>query len=316
MSSSLTIALAQIAPVWLNRQLTREKIGTYMGDAADLGADLVAFGEGLLPGYPFWVELTDGALFNNEAQKEAYALYVSEAVNIHDGDLEPLCEIAKDKRIAAYVGIIEKAHDRGGHSLYASMVYINKKGSIQSVHRKLMPTHEERLVWSPGDGHGLQVHKLGNFTVGGLNCWENWMPLARSALYAQGEDLHVAIWPGNFRNTGDITVFIAKEARSYVMSVSGLFRQEDISPDLPFADKMLERAGNVLADGGSCLAGPDGNWIITPFTNEEKLELAEIDHNRVNRERQNFDPSGHYSRPDVTKLEVNRQRQSTVDFND
>ena len=99
------------------------------------------------------------------------------------------------------LGIIERPADRGGHSVYASLVYIDAEGRIRSVHRKLMPTYEERLAWSPGDGHGLRVHRLGAFTVGGLNCWENWMPLPRAALYGLGEDLHVAVWPGNLRNT-------------------------------------------------------------------------------------------------------------------
>jgi nitrilase len=110
------------------------------------------------------------------------------------------------------LGCIERPVDRGGHSLYASLVYIDSDGVIQSVHRKLMPTYEERLTWSPGDGHRLRVHKLGAFTVGGLNCWENWMPLVQASLYGQGEDLHIAIWPGGVHNTHNITRFIAFES--------------------------------------------------------------------------------------------------------
>ena len=315
MKETLNVALAQIAPVWLDQQKTREKISSYISDAADQGADLVAFGEGLLPGYPFWVELTDGAKFNNELQKEAYAHYVKHAVNIEKGDLDELKKVCKDKNIAAYVGTIEKADNRGAHSCYATMVYISNSGTIESVHRKLRPTYEERLVWSPGDGHGLRVHQMESFTVGGLNCWENWMPLARTALYAQGEDLHVAIWPGSKRNTHDITPFMAKEGRSYVMSVAGLFGKSDIPDHLPFSDVMKSNASEVMADGGSCLAAPDGSWVIEPFEGE-KLKIAEINHKNVLKERQNFDPVGHYSRPDVTRLEVNRERQSTVHFKD
>ena len=107
-------------------------------------------------------------------------------------------------------------------------MYINQQGEIRSVHRKLQPTYDERLTWSPGDGNGLQVHKLKAFTAGGLNCWENWMPLSRTALYGMGEDLHVAIWPGGLHNTHDLTKFIAKESRSFVISVSGILKKEDI----------------------------------------------------------------------------------------
>ncbi|NQZ78199.1 MAG: carbon-nitrogen hydrolase family protein, partial [Ekhidna sp.] len=185
-------------------------------------------------------------------------------------------------------------------------------GTIQSVHRKLMPTYEERLSWSPGDGNGLVTHKLPPFTVGGLNCWENWMPLARAAMYAQGEDLHVSIWPGNKRNTEKLLPVIAQESRSYVIGVSGLFRPVDIPDDFPLADEMRTETTEVIANGGSCIAAPDGSWVVEPITNTEELIIAEIDHKKVREERQNFDPSGHYSRPDVLSLNLNRERQSIL----
>ena len=175
-----------------------------------------------------------------------------------------------------------------------------------------MPTYEERLTWSPGDGHGLRVHDLAPFSVGGLNCWENWMPLARAALYAQGEDLHVAVWPGGIHNTADLTRFIAREARSFVISVAGLMRSTDFPAGTPHLDKILANSPETLANGGSCLAGPDGEWIVEPCVGEEKLTVATIDHRRVREERQNFDPAGHYARPDVTQLTLNRKRQSTL----
>ena len=313
---SLTIGLAQIAPVWLNRDKTLEKIFKSVQSAADADCQLVAFGEALLPGYPFWIERTDGARFNSPVQKEIHAHYLDQAVQVEAGHLDVICEAAKECQIAIVLGIIERPADRGGHSVYASLVYIDAEGVIQSVHRKLMPTYEERLTWSPGDGHGLRVHKLGAFTVGGLNCWENWMPLPRAALYGQGEDLHIAIWPGGMHNTQDITRFIALESRSYVVSVSGLMRKSDFPADTPQLSAILENSGEMLANGGSCIAGPDGKWIVEPFAGDEKLIVAKLDHKRVREERQNFDPAGHYSRPDITQLTVNRERQSTVRFKD
>ena len=215
-----------------------------------------------------------------------------------------------------YLGTIERAADRGRHSLYCSMVYIDATGEIRSIHRKLMPTHEERLVWAIGDGNGLRTHKLGPFTVGGLNCWENWLPLARAALYAQGEDLHVAIWPGNLRNTEDITRHIARESRSFVASVSGLMRRDDIGDDLPHAALLRDVADDVMANGGSCLASPGGDWILRPEVNKESLRVAELEHRFVLEERHSLDVAGHYSRPDVTRLIVNRKRQTTGEFDD
>jgi nitrilase len=311
----LTVALAQMAPVWLDRKATLDKVLAYMKDAARKNVDLVAFGEALVPGYPFWVSLTGGARFNATDQKEIHAHYMDQSVQIEAGHLNKICAKAKEYTMAVYLGIIERAKDRGGHSLYCSMVYINKSGEIKSIHRKLMPTYEERLTWASGDGHGLRVHELGAFTVGGLNCWENWMPLPRAALYGLGEDLHVAIWPGSKHNTYDITRHMAKEGRSFVMSVSGLMRPSDFPKNTPYLDEILQGCGTeeFLADGGSFLCGPDGEWIIEPQVGEEGLYTATIDHALVREERHNFDPVGHYSRPDVTRLVVDRTRQSTIE---
>ena len=311
-SKSLKVGIAQISPVWLNRELTLDKIIEYVGSAAQKDCELIVFGEALLPGYPFWIELTDGARFNSSVQKEIHAHYLQNAVQIEAGHLNRLCEAATQHRIAVALGCIERALDRGGHSIYASLIYIDSGGIIRSVHRKLMPTYEERLTWSPGDGHGLRVHSIGPFTLGGLNCWENWMPLARAALYGQGENLHVAIWPGGIHTTKQITRFIAMEARSYVISASGFMRKTDFPTDTPHLEAILKECPDILANGGSCIAGPDGEWVVEPVIDKEDLIVAMLDYESVLKERQNFDPAGHYSRPDVTQLTVNRQRQTTL----
>ena len=308
----LTVGMAQIAPVWLDREQTLVKILEYSQKAAEGGCDLVVFGEGLLPGYPFWIERTHGAEFNSPVQKEIHAHYLANAVQVEAGHLDGLCDLARENHLAVMLGIIERPADRGGHSVYASLVYIDPHGAVQSVHRKLMPTYEERLTWSPGDGHGLRTHRLGPFTVGGLNCWENWMPLARAALYGLGEDLHVAAWPGSIRNTRDITRFMALESRSYVVSVSGLMRTIDFPADTPYRSEITAGESGSLANGGSCIAGPDGEWIVEPVVDVEGLFVSRLDYNRVREERQNFDPAGHYARPDVLQLSVDRRRQSTI----
>lgn len=313
MKDKLKVALAQISSVWINRKATIDKVLHYINLAADEDAELVVFGEAILPGYPFWLDRMNGAEFNSKMQKEMHAHYMDQAICIEEGHLRTICELAKERSIAIYIGTIERPLDRGGHSLYCSLVYIDREGEIKSVHRKLMPTYEERLAWSIGDGHGLVTHHLPPFHVGGLNCWENWMPLARTALYAAGEDLHIAVWPGNKRNTEDLTRVIAKEGRSYVISACGLFRPEDIPDDFPFSNVMKSNTSESLANGGSCISAPDGNWVIEPFTDEERLVTAVLDHKIVREERQNFDPVGHYSRPDVLKLHVNKDRQNIID---
>ena len=313
MTDLLTLALAQIAPVWLDRTATLAKVAGRVREAAASGARVVAFGEALVPGYPFWIEHTDGARFESPLQKSLFAHYAAQAVDLSCDDLAPVRDAARAGRIWVAMGCIERARERG-HSLYCSLVLIDDTGEVRNVHRKLMPTHEERLAWAPGDGHGLRCFGIDAFTVGGLNCWENWMPLARSALYAQGEDLHIATWPGSARNTRDITRHIAREGRSYVASVSGLLRREDIPAHIPHADLLRDALPEVCADGGSCIAAPDGSWVLPPCVGEERVLLAELDLARVREERQNFDPFGHYSRPDVLELQVNRARSKGATF--
>jgi len=308
----LKVALAQLAPVWLDKEATRTRILEQLEIAAGQGAELVVFGEGFWPGYPFWLAYTEGAAWDLPINKEIHAHYLHNGICLEEGDLQAVQELCKAKRIAAYIGIMERPLQRGGHSLYCSLVYVNQKGEIGSVHRKLQPTYDERLTWSPGDGNGLQVHPLKGFRVGGLNCWENWMPLPRASLYGQGENVHIAVWPGGLHNTKDITRFIARESRSYVLSVSAVLRKEQIPVDTPYRKEFIEKMPQWLANGGSCIAGPDGEWEVEPIVEEEGLFYHTLKLDRIYQERMNFDPVGHYSRPDVTKLWVNYERQSTL----
>ena len=307
MSDKLTVALAQIAPVWLDRGQTLDKMLAWATRAADQGAKLVAFGEALVPGYPWWVERTDGARFDDAQQKEWFAHYVDQSCE-PDLHFKALAALAEERGLTIVFGCMERAIDRGGHSLYCSLVTILANGLIQPTHRKLMPTHEERLVWAQGDGHGLRVHKVQPFTLGGLNCWENWMPLPRAALHAQGEDLHVMTWPGNRHNTEDVTRFIAREGRSYVLSASSLMRRVDVPDSAPDADALRAALSDMPGDGGSCIAAPDGSWLVEPLVGREDLILAELDHAFVRRERQNFDISGHYARPELLHVALDGRR--------
>jgi len=311
----MKVAIAQIAPVFLDRAKTTEKIVARIEAAAAEGATLVVFGETILPAYPVWLCRTDGAKFDDPLQKSLHELYLDAAIDIAEGHLATICDAAREHEISVIVGVAERGSDRGGYTIYCSRVFIDGSGEILSVHRKLMPTYEERLSWGTGDGAGLVTHKVGEFTVGALNCWENWMPLARAALYAEGEDLHVMLWPGCQRLTQDITRFVAKESRSFVVSVSGLIREEDFPADLPHRD-IIAPAGETLYDGGSCVASPTGEWIVEPVVGREELIVVDLDPRIVKQERQNFDASGHYARPDVFQLTVDRRSQRNVEFLD
>lgn len=312
--STLKLALPQLYPVWLDRAGGLNQVIETIKTAAKEKAELIVFSEGFVPGYPFWLDKSGGANFDSPVQKDIFAHYSDQAVTIEDGHLDGVCAALKAAKMACYLGIIERPRDISGHSLFCSFVYIDKTGTIGSVHRKLRPTYDERLVWAPGDGHGLVTHKLESFTVGGLNCWENWMPLARASLYGQGEDLHVACWPGSDRNTEDLTPVLAKEGRSYCVSVSALMHRDRVGDHIPHADYIRDTISEIPSNGGSCVAAPDGSWVLPPVMHEEGIRYAELDPAKVRQERQNFDPAGHYSRPDVTQLTVDRRRQSTLNF--
>ena len=306
-------ALAQISPVLLDRNATIVKAVDAIKLAASRGASLVAFGETFLPAYPVWLSRTDGTRFDADDQKELHSLYLQEAVQIERGDLNAICDVAKELGIWVVIGIAEKPMDRGGHSIFATAVTISDQGLVVSAHRKLMPTYEERLAWSPGDAHGLVAHNCKDFRIGTLNCWENWMPLPRAVMQSLGVNLHIAIWPGAVVNTQDITRFVARESRSYVLSASTLIRAQDIPPSIPHRNRIVSDELEMMHNGGSAAANPDGSWLLEPQADIEDVFVVELDRAFIDRERQNFDPSGHYARPELLKLIVDRTRHTNVE---
>jgi nitrilase len=307
----MKIAAAQTAPAWGDAARTASVVSRWIEKAADANVDLVAFGETFLSGYPFWIAATDGARFNAPDQKEAYARYLASAVATDGPELNEVVAAVRDTGVFTYLGITERS--TSGGSVFASYVAIDPTHGIVSVHRKLMPTYEERLAWAIGDGHGLRTHALGEFTVSGLNCWENWIPTVRHSLYAQGTTLHVAGWPGSVRLTKDITRFIALEGRCYVLSAGALLRPDDIPDDYPLKEQAVN-SGSFGNNGGSAIASPDGNWLVEPVADVEQLVVADIDAAVVRGERQNFDPAGHYFRADVLDLTIDRTRLEPVRF--
>jgi nitrilase len=309
MEVAMRVAAVQAAPVFLDPEATTSKVLGLMKEAAGGGATLCAFPETFLSGYPVWLDPTASARFNDPLQKAAYAAYVEASLRIDGPEFQAICAAASELGIFTYLGFIERSTSQG--SVYCSLAAIHPDDGVVSVHRKLRPTYDERMVWSAGDGHGLMVHDWGGFRVGGLNCWENWMPLARYSLYAQGEQLHVATWPGSPWLTRDITRFIALEGRLYVISVGGVLAAGDIPDAFPLKEQMLEVRDRFLS-GGTFIVGPDGEAIAGPVKNEETIAYADVDTRRVIEERQTFDAAGHYHRPDVFALSVNRDRQEPL----
>lgn len=295
-----------------------DRVAEWIGKAADDGVDVLAFGETHLGGYPFWISMTDGARFDDAGQKRAYAAYLDAAVELGSSHIARIAEAAREHRVFTYIGIAERGSSPARGTIFATLLAIDPDAGVVSAHRKVQPTYEERLAWGPGDGNGLRVHTVtgregDTMRVGGLNCWENWLPQTRLSLYAAGEDIHVSAWPGSSRLTQDITRFIALEGRVFSLAAGSLLSRADVPDDFPLASELP--VGD-WTDGGSAIAGPDGAWLREPTKGEAGLVIADVDAAAVRGARQNFDPTGHYGRPDIFELKVDRRRHVVAELSD
>jgi nitrilase len=277
-----------------------------MREAAANGAELCVFPEVFISGYPVWVRPRFLSSFSPEEHQSALVAYLHAAITTDSSEMRAICAESSRLDLFTYLGFVERA--TSGGTVYCSLAAIHPTQGIVGVHRKLKPTYHERLIWNEGDGHGLRVHQWREFKVGGLNCYENWQPLARHTLYAQGEQLHIATWPGKADLTPDVSRFIAMEGRVYVVSVSGLLSAKDIPDEFPLKQTLVSDSVALNNTGGTIIVAPDGKTVQGPVIGEEAVVYADLDVERVQRARTHLDPAGHYLRPDVFALYVNRER--------
>ncbi|MHA2100414.1 MAG: carbon-nitrogen hydrolase family protein [Candidatus Kariarchaeaceae archaeon] len=298
----MIVSIIQISPIFLDKQETWKKLKSKIQEAIVNGAELITWGETLIPGYPQWVSQANGAQFNNEAQKKAYNKYWKESVVIDGPIIAEMKEITRDNEVMLMGGIAEQ----DGASIYCTLITI-KNGGLLGRHRKVKPTYEERLVWADGDGLGLKVYDTPAGKIGGLNCWENWIPYCRVALHNQGEMIHVSVWPGSMALTKNISKFMALEGRSWIISASGMIQSKDFDhldeKDFPMKQIMIE-GRDTYQNGGSMIVDPKGKVVAGPLISEEGILYAEINQNMVIEERHNFDYSGHYSRKDIFDFSI------------
>jgi nitrilase len=297
---SITVACVQAEPVILDRDATIEKLGGLAAEVARQGARLAVFPEAFVPAYPSsaWAKALAG--WADDGAKQAFALLAREAVEIPGEAERRLGEIAREHELWLVTGVTERDPAKPG-TLYNTLLYHAPDGRLALKHRKLVPTNHERLVWGQGDGGGLEALETPLGRIGGLICWENYMPLARFALYESGVEIYLASTADDGEAWQSTLVHIARESRAFVVAPSHFQRARSYPDDFPLAD--LLAGMDVVGRGGSAILGPDGAYLAGPHYDDEAILYAELDPDRLYAERQRFDAAGHYHRPDIFGLD-------------
>lgn len=299
----LKIAAAQATPAVLDRAACVEKACQWIAEAGRRGARLLAFPETWIPCYPFWCDAGTFGKWQHQPSKKLHARLVRNSVEVPSAETEKLCEAARRAGVATVIGLNER--DSGG-SLFNTLLYISPAGELLGRHRKLVPTFGERLVWGYGDAAGLQAYEIDGARVGGLVCWEHWMPLPRHVLHACGEQLHVAAWPHCHETYQLACRHYAFEGRSFVLVAACYMRKSDLPADFELADD-FRQAQDVLLNGGSAVIAPDARYLVEPVYGREELVMAEVDLDQISEEKLTLDVAGHYARPDLFDLRVRRR---------
>ena len=324
MAGIACVAIVQHPPVYLNLNASVAKAVDLIAEAGEKGAEVIAFPETWLPGYPVWLDLApEVAAWDHGPTKALYRLLVENSVTL-EGDA-----LAQLKRAAGRAGatVVMGAHERVGGTLYNTMFFLAPDGDTVQIHRKLMPTYTERLVWGMGDGSTLTAVETPSGTLGGLICWEHWMPLARAAMHAKGEMVHVAQWPTVHDLHQLASRHYAFEGQCFVLAAGTYLRRSDILdgfaslgvPDSPARELLESMPGSddeIIHSGGSAIIAPDTGYVAGPLSDATGILAADLDLGQVTEGHLTIDTDGHYARPDVLRLEVDARPQKGVVWKD
>jgi nitrilase len=317
-----TAAIVQDSPVFLNLEASLEKACNLIEKAASQGAEVIAFPETWLPGYPVWLDYAPkAALWDHGPAKVLYRLLVENAVSIPGRQLDHLLGVASKTGSHVVMGV----HERRGGSLYNTLLILDRDGRTFTLHRKLVPTFTERLVWGRGDGSTLRAHATEYGVLGGLICWEHWMALARAAMHAQMETIHVAQWPSVNRLHDMASRHYAFEGQCFVLAAGSVLTKKDaiegcrsLGPSASTAIELLatmpKAEEDLLLRGGSAIIAPNTQYLAGPALGEACILYAELQPDLITEGHFSLDTEGHYARPDVFRLEVNDRPQSSVTF--
>ncbi|HWG84799.1 MAG TPA: carbon-nitrogen hydrolase family protein [Deinococcales bacterium] len=312
MRIKVAVVQAEVAP---NLELGLDLTTDLACRAAESGAQIIAFPETWLPGYPAWLDVArDVALWDHLPVKEAFARMAENSVSIPGPAFDRLQDAARQAKATLVVGVVERvASGRGQGTLYNTILTISSEGKLLNHHRKLVPTYTERLVWGQGDPDGLKVVTTNSARLGSLVCWEHWMPLARQALHEQGEEIHVATWPTVKEMHQIASRHYAFEGRCFVLAAGSLMRASALPAGLELLPELQEKPDTLVMRGGSAIIGPDGGYLVEPLFDEPGILTAELDLRRNLQERMTLDVTGHYHRPEYLNLDIRYSGRPTSD---
>lgn len=313
--SMVKVAVVQAASVLFDKAASVNKACELIAEAGQGGAQLVLLPEAFIPAYPRGFSFGMKVGSRNDQGRALWQRYWDNSIDTDGPEVQQLGETAASAGVFLCIGVIEKDGRSAGETLYCSMLYFSPEGELIGRHRKLKPTGSERLIWGEGDGSTLPVFSTELGKIGGLICWENYMPLARMALYGQGIEIYLAPTADSRENWQSTVRHIACEGRCFVLGCNQ-FVTRDMYPEHLEALGELADQPDIMCRGGSVVVAPSGEILAGPLWDEEGILFAELDLEEVTRAKIDFDVVGHYARPDIFQLKVNVEPQAVVTFGD